>query len=423
MNALPTLLARHKSGEPVGVPSICSAHPLVLAAALASARTSGAPLLIEATANQVNQLGGYTGMTPQAFRRYVHELAAGAGVAPEQIWLGGDHLGPTVWRQERAAAAMDHAATMVEAYVAAGFRKIHLDCSMACADDPVALSDEAIAARAARLCAAAERAWGGAGGDAPVYVIGTEVPTPGGATHALATLEVTTAASVDRTLESHRSAFAARGLEPAWERVVALVVQPGVEFDNHHVVDYRADAARALSERIEREPRLVYEAHSTDYQTERALARLVRDHFAILKVGPALTFALREALWALDEAATTMGRRRTPSLKETVLAAMRADPRHWSTHYTDPRSETIDLQFSLSDRIRYYWTSPAVQGAVAALLGELERAPLPPALLSQYLPVQYAAIRAGEIDNLPRAMIAHAVQRVLGPYTRACGER
>ena len=51
---------------------------------------------------------------------------------------------------------------------------------------------------------------------------------------------------------------------------------------------------------IEQYDRLIFEAHSTDYQTPAALAALVRDHFAILKVGPALTFALREALWALD---------------------------------------------------------------------------------------------------------------------------
>ena len=51
---------------------------------------------------------------------------------------------------------------------------------------------------------------------------------------------------------------------------------------------------------LERHPQLCFEAHSTDYQTKEHLRQLVEDGFLILKVGPALTFALREALLALD---------------------------------------------------------------------------------------------------------------------------
>ena len=53
-------------------------------------------------------------------------------------------------------------------------------------------------------------------------------------------------------------------------------------------------------------PGLVFEAHSTDYQPPESLSRLVIDGFAILKVGPGLTFALREALYALDEIAAAL---------------------------------------------------------------------------------------------------------------------
>ena len=61
--------------------------------------------------------------------------------------------------------------------------------------------------------------------------------------------------------------------------MIASVVQPGVEFDHHEVIDYAPDKARALSDAIARVPGMVYEAHSTDYQTRTALAALVRDHF------------------------------------------------------------------------------------------------------------------------------------------------
>src|SRR5690606_2270274 len=135
------------------------AHPIVIEAALRHALRADAPVvLFEATCNQVNQEGGYTGMTPADFVRFVHGIADAVGFDRARIALGGDHLGPNPWTALDAAAAMDKAEVMVEAYVAAGFRKIHLDCSMACAGDPVPLPEPAIVERAVRLCRAAEAA-------------------------------------------------------------------------------------------------------------------------------------------------------------------------------------------------------------------------------------------------------------------------
>jgi D-tagatose-1,6-bisphosphate aldolase subunit GatZ/KbaZ len=421
VKALQDLIAEHKGGAPVGIYSVCSAHPLVIESALHLAHRDGRPILIEATCNQVNQFGGYTGMTPAQFRAYVAGIAANAGVPAATALLGGDHLGPSPWRADPAAAAMEHSATMVQAYVAAGFRKIHLDCSMSCADDPQALGDELVAARAAQLCEAAERSWRAHGGEAPVYVIGTEVPPPGGASGQHAELAVTTPAAVSTTLEAHRRAFAARSLAAAWSRVIALVVQPGVEFDNDKVVDYAPQRARELSRRIEQEAGLIYEAHSTDYQTPAALAGLVRDHFAILKVGPGATFALREGLWALVAIERELGIAPATPLTEVVLSAMREEPRHWQGWYANKPSLEYELQFSLSDRIRYYWNTPKVRAATLALLGNLARRPPPLALLSQYLPAQHAAVRAGALANEPRALLLNMIGCALRPYAAACG--
>ena len=96
----------------------------------------GTPLLVEATANQVNQFGGYTGMQPADFRRFVLAIAHRVGLPPDRVLLGGDHLGPTAWTHLPAAEAMELAQDLVHAYAAAGFVKLHLDASMACADDP-----------------------------------------------------------------------------------------------------------------------------------------------------------------------------------------------------------------------------------------------------------------------------------------------
>src|ERR1700722_646450 len=231
MKALLELFRSHKAGSGAGICSVCSSHPLVIEAALREAARRGQYALIEATSNQVNQFGGYSGMTPVDFREYVCAIAARAELPMERVLLGGDHLGPNCWRAQPAAIAMGWSEQLVADYVTAGFRKIHLDCSMSCADDPPVLTDGIIAARAARLCRASESAWHANGGEAPVYVVGTEVPTPGGAAEDLETLAVTTPAAVDATLAAHRSAFLAAGLDETWARVVALVVQPGVEFD------------------------------------------------------------------------------------------------------------------------------------------------------------------------------------------------
>lgn len=419
MKVVLELLRAHKAGSGVGICSVCSSHPLVIEAAMREAAHHGRHVLIEATSNQVNQFGGYTGMKPVDFRAYVAGIAAQVSLPMVRVLLGGDHLGPNAWRGDPSALALQHSERLVAEYVAAGFRKIHLDCSMSCADDPAVLSDAVVAARAVRLCEASERAWRASGGEPPVYVVGTEVPTPGGAAEDLEALAVTEPGAVSATIEAHRKAFVAAGLSDAWSRVVALVVQPGVEFDHHKVIDYVPSKAAELSRRIEREPALVYEAHSTDYQTPAALAALVRDHFAILKVGPGVTFALRESLWALADIEREMGVAPPEPLKQVILGAMHADPRHWRPYYTEPASQAFDLQYSLSDRIRYYWNVPRVQSACQALIANLGQA-IPLTLLSQFLPLQYAAVRAGALANDARELLLDGVAQVLRHYDAAC---
>lgn len=423
MKAMLDLVARHKSGRACGIYSVCSAHPLVLKAACVHARETGVDaLLVEATCNQVNQDGGYTGMTPGAFRDFVHAIAREADLPIEHLILGGDHLGPNPWTSLPAEEAMAKAEVLIEHYVAAGFRKIHADCSMSCADDPVPLSEDVIARRAARLIKVAEATQQRVGGEACVYVIGTEVPVPGGAAEDLPELEVTTPEAVAATLEAHRAVFAEEGLSAAWLRVIAIVVQPGVEFDHRKVIDYDRDKALRLRGALDDQPHVVFEAHSTDYQTPRALKALVEDHFAILKVGPGLTFALREALWALDAIEREwLGEDRASGLRSIALERMTAEPRHWARYYhAEGAALRFDLQYSLSDRIRYYWPDPLIKAAQDQMFANLTDEPPPMALISQYLPSAHAAVRdAGEPLD-PTALVVAHVAAALEAYRTAC---
>ena len=422
MKGLLDIVSRHKRGESAGVYSLCSAHPKVVESALVEARKQNAPLLVEATCNQVNQFGGYTGMRPADFHKFVHDIATRVGFDVKTLWLGGDHLGPNPWRGEPAETAMAKAADMVREYVSAGFRKIHLDCSMACGGDPEPVPEQVIARRAAQLCAVAERTWREVGGEPPVYVIGTEVPVPGGATEDLQELAVTTPRAAGDTIAAHHEAFARAGLEAAWTRVIALVVQPGVEFDHHKVIDYQPSKASELSSYIATDAQFIFEAHSTDYQTPHNLQALVRDHFAILKIGPGATYALREALWSLAAIARELpGSDEGDDLRRVAVETMRGDPRHWRSYYHDPARETLDLQFSLSDRIRYYWPYAQIQRACESLMHRLRGAPIPLTLLSQYMPHQYEFVRTGQLQPHVDELVQEGIALALRPYMRACG--
>jgi len=385
---------------------------------------------IESTSNQVNPDGGYTGQTPADFVTTVQGIASAMDFPMERVLLGGDHLGPFPHQKEKAAVAMAKAREMVRQYVLAGFAKIHLDASMACADDPSgALSPPTATARTADLCAVAEAAQRErpAGSAPPLYIVGTEVPTPGGEQEKPDHLAVTRPSDAQETLDLTRAAFAARGLEAAFERVVGFVVQPGVEFGEAVVFEYDPPAAAELRAFVETLDGIVFEAHSTDYQTEASLHALVRDHFAILKVGPGLTFAFREAVFALAKVEREwLGHRKgiaVSNIERVLEEAMLARPDHWTAHY---KGGAFDLRFarrwSLSDRVRYYWTVPAVEAALRQLLHNLSAHGLPPhALLSQYLPVQYAALRERRISADPRDLIRHKVMEVTAAYARACG--
>ena len=100
---------RRAANEAVGITSICSAHPVVIEAALRHGQRRSADVLIEATCNQVNQDGGYTGMTPGDFRAFVESIARDVGFDPSRLILGGDHLGPNPWKHLPVEDALDKA--------------------------------------------------------------------------------------------------------------------------------------------------------------------------------------------------------------------------------------------------------------------------------------------------------------------------
>jgi D-tagatose-1,6-bisphosphate aldolase subunit GatZ/KbaZ len=425
---LQEVIRRNRSGEKTGVYAVCSAHPSVIAAAVQQAVEDKSVLHVESTSSQVNQLGGYSGQTPSQFAEFVHSAAQRAGLPENRVLMGGDHLGPYPWREQAAEVAMRNACELVRACVLAGYTKIHLDASMSCADDSEGLDERTIANRAAILCRAAENAFCElpTGSSPLLYVIGTEVPAPGGELLPGVPPAVSPADHIHHTLELFRAAFAEQDVSSAWDRVIGMVVQPGVEFGENVIFDYDRSKVRALSSALPEHPALVYEAHSTDYQKPAALAQMVEDHFAILKVGPWLTFAFREAVFALSgiEREWLAQRRgvRISEVREALEAAMLRNPAYWRSYYHGSEDATRLARFySYSDRCRYYWGDATVQRELAQLRTNLDASPAPLTLVSQFLPAQYEAIRSGELQARTEDLIQEHIRIVLRVYAAACG--
>ena len=411
------MMQRRKEGIPCGIPSYCSANKFVLEAALRRAKETGDPVLIEATANQVNQFGGYTGMKPKDFYNLVRQMAADAGLPEEQLILGGDHLGPLTWQHLPEAEAMELAKALVYEYARAGFTKIHLDTSMKLHHDPEGpLSVHTVARRGAVLYREAMRGYSDLLAEnpqavRPVFVIGSEVPIPGGAQEAEDSLSVTSPEDFRQTVLTYQQVFAGEGITEGLQNVIAVVVQPGVEFGDDQVFLYDHNAAKELCAALSDFPGLCFEGHSTDYQSPDCLRQMVRDGIAILKVGPALTYGLREALFSLS----LMEKELVPEDRqahfiETLEQAMLQAPENWKKHYHgDEKQLALARKYSFSDRARYYMDQPQVILAIDRLFENLRLAPIPMNMLHQYMPVSYSKVRDGQLSLDPKELALDGV--------------
>lgn len=397
------MMEKRRQGIKCGIPSYCSANELVLETALRRAKLLNQPVLIEATANQVNQYGGYTGMLPKDFYQLVLTMAEKIGVPEQQIILAGDHLGPLTWQSLPEAEAMEKSIELVYQYARAGFTKIHLDTSMKVADDAEGLlSTEVIARRGATLYKAAMKGYEELKAEKPdamrpVFVIGSEVPIPGGAQEAEDSLAVTSVAAFKDTVATYKRVWAEEGVADGMNDVIAVVVQPGVEFGDDQVFLYDHDAATELCAALKEFPEVCFEGHSTDYQSAACLKAMVEDGIAILKVGPALTYGLREALFSMSLMENELVPAEERSNFIDVLEKVMLDnPGNWQKHYHgDEKQLHLARKYSFSDRARYYIGLPEVTAAMNKLFANLNAHKIPLNMLHQYMPLTYAKVRDG----------------------------
>ena len=429
MDAMRSILAKRKEGMTfAGIPSYCTANDLVIEACLKQAKRFDDHILLEATANQVNQFGGYTGMKPADYRDFVYRIADKVGFPKDKIILGGDHLGPLTWVDEPEKDAMEKAVELVKLFVSAGYKKIHLDTSMRVGDDPTdkPLSDETIARRGAVLYEACEEAYQellkeNPDEQRPAFIIGSEVPIPGGAQEAEDSLVVTKPEAVAKTLKTYEEQFEKRGIKDAFGNIIGIVVQPGVEFGDADFFRYDRAEARELTRAVKKYDNIVLEGHSTDYQPAEALKEMVEDGIAILKVGPALTFALREGLFALSMMEKILvPEDRQARFIEVMEETMMKNPKDWQKHYHGTEEEkALKRKYSFSDRCRYYFAQPEMQKAINRLFENMSGVQIPLSMLHQYMPYQYIKVRDGVLSMDPRELAEDFVVHVTEDYNYA----
>ena len=415
------------------VPSYCTANELVIEALLEQGKNFDTPILIEGTANQINQFGGYTGMKPADFRDYVFAIADRVNFPHEKVFLGGDHMGPLVWSNLPEKEAMSNSRELLRLCILAGFKKIHLDTSMKLADDDpdARLSDEVIAERGVILLEECEKTYQEmlkANPDEirPVYVIGSEVPIPGGSqdeTEDEDSLQVTRVEDFEKTLEIYKQKFSEHGISDLWNDVIGVVVQPGVEFGDKDIHFYNRDKARELCASLNRHTNVIFEGHSTDYQPAEKLHEMAQDGVAILKVGPALTFALRQGLFALSMIEREfIDEDKRANFIETLERVMLENPANWIKHYHGSEHDKfIARKYSYSDRCRYYFSLPEIKAAITKLFANIDSVidKIPAGMLKQFMPRQYFRVRDGIIQMKAAVLVKDCVNEIADDYNYA----
>lgn len=397
------ILEKRKLGINSGIASYCTANSIVIESILEYYLEKDEYVLIECTANQVNQFGGYTGMTPADFRDYVHDIADKVDFPKDKIILGADHFGPLAWADKSETEAMENAKELVRLAVLAGYTKIHLDTSMFLGSDDVSkkLSDEIIARRGVELYKFCEEAFDERCGKFPdsihpIYVIGSEVPIPGGEYEEKDNLEITSPKDFENTVNTYDKMFKKYGFEDAWNNIIAVVVQPGVEFSNEDIHDYDRLESKELCDKLKEYPNLVFEGHSTDFQFKEKLKEMVEDGVAILKVGPALTFALREGLFSLSlmENELIKDENIKSNFIEFLDKIMVDNPKDWEKYYQGSQLEKeLQRKYSFSDRSRYYLARDDVEKCIEILLDNINSYDLPLGMIKQFFPNNYIEIR------------------------------
>ena len=342
-----------------GLPSFCTSNFDVLKIIIKFSKIHQLPVLIESTSNQVNQFGGYTGLTPATFKKKIEYIRKKEKLNKNYLLLGGDHLGPLPWKNLTEDRAMKNAGILIKKYVEAGFDKIHIDTAILCSGQK-SLTRSKIISR----CDALIKKINSNNLVNKILVVGTEVPFAGGGDHVKTS--ITKLENIKKEYQMYRMIF--KTFKSLYRKTFGLVIDPGISYGNENITKSKFKNFN-IKTKFSKKNNFVFEAHSSDYQSLKDLKKLNNLNFKFIKVGPELTFYYLKAALYMEKIESKLFHKKS-NLKKIISIRMNKNQKYWKDYYKK-RSEFFKFN-SYLDRVRYYWSDKKVNNAKKMLFKNID---------------------------------------------------
>jgi D-tagatose-1,6-bisphosphate aldolase subunit GatZ/KbaZ len=415
----------NRRGERKGIYAVESQNPSVQEMYLQQALADGSPALFEICADLLDPHGQSGKMLPDDFIANVTQIMVKTGFPRDRLFFGVNDLSPSLWKDESIESALKKTCVFISDLVSFGFNKLGIHAAIPLKGDPAdqPLPQEVIITREVALYQAAEGAAAAMPEEEkPLYVIDVH-PGRGKAEGQNTMLHKE---DVEIAVDRFVQIAAAAGLPEMKERLLAVRIFLGAGYDSEKIIPFDSSLLKELGGCVYEDKPVVMEVLQTDFQMQTVLDQLVHNHFGFMRIGPELTFTMREALFSLAmmENETMIGK---PGvyLSNFIIEldrAMQSAPQHWQKYYTGNGFEQlIARKYSLYDRSRFYWEDKEVRKTKKRLYDNLIEYPVPLTVLRQFMPCQYERVAAGELENKPDALVMDAVRHALHRYSRACG--
>jgi len=335
------------------LPSFCTSNFDVIKAIILYAKVKNLPILIESTSSQVNQFGGYTNNKPYQFKNKIFKICSELNYPKKKIMLGADHLGPFPWLEYKGLTAWKNSINLLKSCIKSNYKKIHIDT---CYDlkDQKKLSKKDIIKKSLDLFKIAKK-------KNIFFVFGTETPFPGSMSN------LKEGFTKVETLKKEVNIYLKYFKTINYKSRFAYVIEPRMSFSH-----FKSSKPKILLLKkhvdFSKKKNFFFEAHSTDYQSQSVLRKLVLNNFKFLKVGPELTFFFLKAILAMEKIEKDFSKYKKSKITKVLLLNMNKYPTYWQKYYKGSKSyiQKLLLQSQL-DRIRYYWDKKEVSKSIFLL--------------------------------------------------------
>ena len=395
------------------LPSFCTGNIDVLNSIMFFCHLQKLPCLIECTSNQVNQTGGYTKKTPKKFIKEIFDLRKKIKLSKNQLFLGGDHLGPLPWKYYNKKIALKNSINLIESFLKEKFCKIHIDTSIRCKDDNF-FNNEIIFKRTkdilknSRIKKRLKDKF---------LVIGSEVPLSGSGDNKKIIL--TNTKQIKN--ESLKFRQILKELNFKNKREFGLVVEPGMKYMHSSIKKPNLKKFKDKT-KFSVKNNFVFEAHSTDYQPLNILKKLSQNNFKFLKVGPELTYNYSRSLFYMQNLEVRFSFRKKSEITKKLFNTMKNNSKYWKNYYSNKKSQL--LLNSKLDRMRYYLNFKSVVNSINILkknINKIQKKEMKK-ILENNIKREYIYYRNKNLTNFETLKLIF-ISKSLEKYFLACGFR